>query len=257
MTYAETIDYLYNKLPMFSRKGGTALKKDLTNIKALCSALGNPQNCFKSIHIGGTNGKGSVCHMLAAVLQESGYKTGLHTSPHLKDFRERIRMNGEMAPQDFVVNFVEKNGKLIETVKPSFFEISVAMAFTYFAENEVDIAVVEVGLGGRLDSTNILAPELSVITNIGLEHTQFLGDTRGKIAAEKAGIIKAHTPVVIGEEDEETKDAFVMKAQQMEAPLFFAEQKFKTLQAETFSGGQRINVEHAGADSSLVFNLDL
>jgi dihydrofolate synthase/folylpolyglutamate synthase len=198
MTYQETLDYLYITLPMFSRIGDAAFKKNLTNTLQLCEALGDPQKKFKSVHIAGTNGKGSVSHMLAAVLQTSGYKTGLYTSPHLKDFRERIKVNGEMCDEEFVVAFIEKIKPLIEKIQPSFFEITVAMAFTYFAEQNVDIAVVEVGLGGRLDSTNVIIPELCVITNIGWDHMNMLGDSLEKIAYEKAGIIKENIPVVLG-----------------------------------------------------------
>jgi len=199
MTYQQTIDYLFSRLPMFSRIGTAAFKKDLTNTIKLCEYLGNPQQKFKSIHVAGTNGKGSVSHMLAAVLQTAGYKTGLYTSPHLKDFRERIKINGEMLSKEFVVGFTEKIKPLIEEIEPSFFEITVAMAFDFFAEQKVDIAVIEVGLGGRFDSTNIITPELSVITNIGWDHMNILGDSLEKIAFEKAGIIKSTVPVVIGE----------------------------------------------------------
>lgn len=225
MTYAETIDYLFTKLPMFSRIGAAAYKTDLTNTIALCDALGNPQTKFKSIHIAGTNGKGSVSHMLAAILQTAGYKTGLHTSPHLKDFRERIRINGEMVSEAFVIDFTEKIKPLIETIEPSFFEITVAMAFEYFAQEKVDIAIIETGLGGRLDSTNIITPELSIITNIGFDHVQFLGDTLEKIAAEKAGIIKMGIPVVIGELHPETKEVFMKVAAERNAPITFASQQ--------------------------------
>jgi dihydrofolate synthase / folylpolyglutamate synthase len=203
MTYQETIDYLYAQLPMFSRIGAAAYKKDLTNTLSLCKELGNPQHQFKSIHIAGTNGKGSVSHMLAAILQQAGYKTGLHTSPHLKDYRERIRINGEMIPEASVIDFVERINKKMLEIKPSFFEISVAMAFDYFASQKVDIAIIETGLGGRLDSTNVIIPELSVITNIGWDHMNLLGDSLEKIAAEKAGIIKEKIPVVIGESQPE------------------------------------------------------
>src|SRR5690349_4947326 len=205
MTYQETLDYLYTTLPMFSRIGAAAFKKDLTNTLEISEALGNPHKRFTSIHIAGTNGKGSVSHMLAAVLQTANYKTGLYTSPHLKDFRERIKVNGEMCDEDFIVTFVEKVKPLIEKIQPSFFEITVAMAFSYFAEQNVDVVVVEVGLGGRLDSTNIITPELCVITNIGFDHMNMLGDTLEKIAYEKAGIIKGNIPVIIGETFPETK----------------------------------------------------
>lgn len=222
MTYQKTLDFLYSKLPMFTRVGAVAFKKDLHNTLALCEALGNPHQKFKSLHIGGTNGKGSTSHMLAAVLQEAGYKTGLYTSPHLKDFRERIRVNGKMAPKAFVQDFVKGQKQLIETIEPSFFEATVAMAFDYFAQEKVDIAVIEVGLGGRLDSTNIITPELSVITNISLDHTNILGDTLPEIAFEKAGIIKKNIPVVIGETHEESQPVFVKKAKAENAPIYFA-----------------------------------
>ena len=208
MNYLETVEYLFNKLPMYSRIGVAAYKNDLTNTIQLCEALGNPQNKFKTIHIAGTNGKGSTSHMLAAILQTAGYKTGLYTSPHLYDFRERIKINGQLCEKDFVVNFTQKIQPQIEKLEPSFFEITVAMAFDYFAQQEVDIAVIEVGLGGRLDSTNIIIPELSVITNIGWDHMNLLGNSLAAIASEKAGIIKPHIPVIIGEVIAETKPVF-------------------------------------------------
>src|SRR5579863_1647717 len=195
MTYDETIDYLFTKLPMFEKTGASAFRKDLTNTIALCKAIGNPHTKFRSVHIAGTNGKGSVSHMLSSVFQTADYKTGLYTSPHLKDFRERIKVNGEMIAKDFVTAFTERIQPLIDELKPSFFEITVAMAFDYFAKQKVDIAIIEVGLGGRLDSTNIIAPLLSVITNIGWDHVNMLGDTLQLIAGEKAGIIKQGIPV--------------------------------------------------------------
>lgn len=210
---------------MYSRIGAAAYKKDLTNTIQLCGFLGNPYKKFKSIHIAGTNGKGSVSHMLAAILQTAGYKTGLYTSPHLKDFRERIKVNGEMVEEEFVIDFIEKINPLIEKIEPSFFEITVAMAFQYFAEKKVDIAVIEVGLGGRLDSTNVIIPELSVITNIGWDHMNMLGDTLEKIAVEKAGIIKENIPVVIGEILPETEKIFTSIAKEKRSPLFIASQK--------------------------------
>ena len=225
MNYKETIDYLYNTLPMFSRIGAAAYKKDLTNTIALCNALDNPQQNFKTIHIAGTNGKGSVSHMLAVVLQKAGYKTGLYTSPHLKDFRERIKVNGHLCEEQFVTGFVQRIKPQIEAIEPSFFEITVAMAFAYFAQQQADIAVVEVGLGGRLDSTNIIMPEVSAITNIGWDHMNLLGDTLEKIAYEKAGIIKENTPVVIGEILPETKPVFEAIAAAKRAPLVFAQDK--------------------------------
>lgn len=210
---------------MFSRIGAAAYRKDLTNTIALCDFLGNPQSRFKSIHIAGTNGKGSTSHMLSSILQESGYSTGLYTSPHLKDFRERIRINGAWIREDFVVDFVRRIEPMIEKLEPSFFEITVAMAFDYFAKEAVDVAVVEVGLGGRLDSTNIIHPELSVITNIGFDHMNLLGDTLEKIAQEKAGIIKKNIPVVMGERQAATHLVFEQRAREHSAPLHFADQK--------------------------------
>jgi len=223
-TYQETLDYLYTQLPMFQRIGGAAFKKDLTNIRRLCEALGNPQEQFKSIHIAGTNGKGSTAHMLSAIFQSAGYKTGLYTSPHYRDFRERIKLNGALVPEQWVVDFVEEHKGLMEEVKPSYFEITVAMAFRYFAEQQVDMAVIEVGLGGRLDSTNIINPELCVITNISYDHMQFLGDTLELIAGEKAGIIKSGVPVVIGETQPETAPVFLAKAETEKSPISFADQ---------------------------------
>jgi len=223
MTYPQTLDYLYSKLPMFTRIGAVAFKKDLHNTLAMCQELGNPQHKFKTIHVAGTNGKGSTSHMLAAILQQAGYKTGLYTSPHLKDFRERIRVNGKMVSKRFVTNFVEQQKAIIESLQPSFFEVTVAMAFSCFAEEKVDIAIIEVGLGGRLDSTNIITPEVSVITNISLDHTNMLGNTLKEIAFEKAGIIKPGIPAVIGEHHPETDPVFVQKAAETGSPLFFAE----------------------------------
>lgn len=223
MTYQKTLDFLYSKLPMFTRVGAVAFKKDLHNTLALCEALGNPHQKFKSLHIAGTNGKGSTSHMLAAILQQAGYKTGLYTSPHLRDFRERIRVNGKMTSKAFVIDFVKSQQQTIESIEPSFFEATVAMAFEYFAQEKVDIAVVEVGLGGRLDSTNIITPELSVITNISLDHTNILGDTLPEIAFEKAGIIKKNIPVVIGETHPETKSVFIKKAEAEKATIYFAD----------------------------------
>src|SRR5689334_18535088 len=196
MTYEETIDYLFTRLPMFSRVGAAAYKKDLTNTIRLCEFLGNPQDKFKSIHVAGTNGKGSTSHMLAAILQTAGYKTGLYTSPHLRDFRERICIDGEQVNKQFVIDFVEKIKPMIDEIEPSFFEITVAMAFEYFVKEEIDIAIIETGLGGRLDSTNVITPLLSVITNIGRDHVNILGDTLEKIAFEKAGIIKTNVPCI-------------------------------------------------------------
>lgn len=243
-TYTEAVEWLFANLPMFQRVGQSAYKKDLGNIRTLCLTLNNPQENYKIIHVAGTNGKGSTCHMLASVLQESGYKVGLTTSPHLKDFRERIRVNGEICTEQFVVDFIEQNEELITSINASFFEIAIAMAFTYFAQENVDIAVIETGLGGRLDSTNIVQPILSVITNIGLDHTQFLGSTLAKIAAEKAGIIKPNTPVVIGEYEPETKPIFVEFAQRNNAEIIFAqEQKAHDFQSDLKGIYQQKNIQ--------------
>jgi dihydrofolate synthase/folylpolyglutamate synthase len=225
MNYQQTLDYLYTRLPMFSRIGSAAYKADLSNTIKLCGELGNPQNKFKSIHIGGTNGKGSTSHMLAAILQTAGYKTGLYTSPHLKDFRERIKINGKMIEEDYIVDFTQRIQPMIDKLEPSFFEITVVMAYECFAAQQVDIAVVEVGLGGRLDSTNIITPELCIITNIGRDHMNILGDTVEKIAYEKAGIIKPGVPVIIGETLAETKQVFEEKAAGENAPIVFANEK--------------------------------
>lgn len=226
MTYQQSLDYLYNRLPVFHISGGSAYKPGLENTVRLLDALGNPHLKFMSVHIAGTNGKGSVSHMVAAILQQSGYKTALYTSPHLIDFGERIRINGITVDPEYVVWFVENHRDLVETVQPSFFELTMAMAFDYFAKNQVDIAVIETGLGGRLDSTNILMPILSIITNIGLDHTEFLGDTVEKIAFEKSGIIKPGVPVVIGEYLPATKPVFVHKAAETGSKLIFAQDTY-------------------------------
>lgn len=227
MNYTETLDYLYAALPMFHRTGPAAYKPCLDNTLALAEALNNPQNGLPCIHIAGTNGKGSVACMLASVLQAAGYKTGLYTSPHLKDFRERIRINGEMVSEEWVAEYVSANKELFDRVEPSFFEMSTVMAFSWFSEQEVDIAIIETGLGGRLDSTNIITPMLSVITNIGWDHMQFLGDTLEKIASEKAGIIKDEVPVVIGETDKSLIDVFVAAANEHNAELTVAQETYK------------------------------
>ena len=223
MTYQETTTWLFNQLPMFQMQGASAYKKDLTNTLLLVEHLQHPETKFKSIHVAGTNGKGSTSSMIASILQEAGYKVGLYTSPHLKDFRERIRINGEMISEDFVVDFVAQSKTFFEANQLSFFEMTVGLAFDYFAKEQVDVAVIEVGMGGRLDSTNVITPLVSVITNIGFDHTQFLGDTLPKIAAEKAGIIKSNVPVVIGEYSEETKPVFVAKAKSENAQIYFAQ----------------------------------
>ena len=224
MDYQETLTYLYEQLPMFQRVGGSAYKEGLDNTLALDAHFGHPHHKFRTIHVAGTNGKGSVSHTLAAVLQSAGYKTGLYTSPHLVDFRERIRINGEPISKDYVMDFVEHERGFFEPLCPSFFELATAMAFKYFADEQVEVAVVEVGLGGRLDCTNIIIPDLSIITNISFDHVQFLGDTLAKIASEKAGIIKKGIPVVIGETTAETKPVFIAKATEVDAPIYFAEE---------------------------------
>lgn len=223
MTYKETVEYLFNATPVFEKIGAGAYKEGLQNTLALDSHFGHPHRRFKSIHVAGTNGKGSVSHSLAAILQSAGYKVGLYTSPHLVDFRERIRVNGECISEEYVVDFVEKERSFFEPLCPSFFELTTAMAFKYFAEQEVDFAVIEVGLGGRLDCTNIITPILSVITNISFDHTGFLGNTLAQIAGEKAGIIKRGVPVVIGEYTSETRPVFEAKAKEMKSPIIFAQ----------------------------------
>ena len=226
MTYQETLEFMFSQLPMYHRIGAAAYKADIQPTIDMMDALGNPESKFRSIHVAGTNGKGSVSHFLASILQEAGYKVGLYTSPHLVDFRERIRINGEMIPKRQVVNFVEKHRHIFDSLHLSFFEMTVGLAFDYFAREKVDIAVIEVGMGGRLDSTNVIVPELSIITNIGLDHTQFLGDTLEKIACEKAGIIKDGVPVVIGETQPETAPVFIKTAATHHAPITFADQHY-------------------------------
>lgn len=241
MNYSETIQYLYSRLPMFTRDGQSAIKPGLQNIEAFCELLDNPHKRYKSIHIGGTNGKGSVSHILAAILQTAGYKTGLYTSPHLRDFRERIRVNGQMISEEEVIGFVAGYDKDIDHIKPSFFETTLALAFDHFAKEKVDVAVIEVGLGGRLDSTNIIKPELSVITNIGYDHTDILGNTLQEIAKEKAGIIKKNTPVVIGQRQEEIADVFIAKAKESGSEIVFASDEFKIQKS-------KINIQKAESD---------
>jgi dihydrofolate synthase/folylpolyglutamate synthase len=229
MDYKETTEWLFKQLPMFQTQGASAYKKDLTNTLLLVEHLNHPELKFKSIHVAGTNGKGSTSSMIASILQESGYKVGLYTSPHLKDFRERIRINGETISEDFVVDFVKNNKAFFEQHQLSFFEMTVGLAFDYFAKEQVDFAVIEVGMGGRLDSTNVITPLVSVITNIGFDHTQFLGDTLPKIAFEKAGVIKRNIPVVIGEYADETKPVFEEKATFEDAPIVFAQDNSEVL----------------------------
>lgn len=223
MNYQETIDYLLSYLPMFQRIGAAAYKADIYNTVELMKALGNPEKKFKSIHVAGTNGKGSSSHLIASILREKGLKVGLHTSPHLKDFRERIKIDNKMCDEEFVINFVENNKELIERIKPSFFETAVAMAFTYFAQENVDIAIIEVGMGGRLDSTNVINPLACLITNISFDHTQFLGNSLEAIAQEKAGIIKQNTPIVISQTQNETQNVFSAKANEKNSPICFAD----------------------------------
>ncbi len=239
MTYEETVQYLYDSTPVFEHVGASAYKEGLQNTLAMDEHFGHPHRQYKTIHITGTNGKGSCSHTLAAILQAKGLKVGLYTSPHLVDFRERIRINGEMISKEEVVKFVETERPFFEPLHPSFFELTTALAFKYFAEQEVDIAVIEVGLGGRLDCTNIITPILSVITNISLDHTQFLGNTLAKIAGEKAGIIKRDIPVVIGEATLETKPIFLRKAEEMNAPVCFAEEEQEVISSKPTANGGR------------------
>lgn len=241
MNYQDTIDWMFQQLPMYQNKGKSAFKKDLFNTLKLSTHLENPQNNFKSIHVGGTNGKGSTSHMLASILQEAGYNVGLYTSPHLKDFRERIKVNGKVVSKQFVIGFIKRNKDFFEANSLSFFEMTVGMAFDYFAKQNVDIAVIEVGLGGRLDSTNIITPELSIITNIGLDHTQFLGDTLKEIAGEKAGIIKQNIPVVIGETQAETKKVFTAKANASNSDIYFADQLIEEVFKSDLKGSYQIH----------------
>ncbi len=232
MTYEETIQYLFNSAPLFQHVGGAAYKEGLSTTHILDAHFNHPHNQYKTIHIAGTNGKGSCAHTIAAILQHTGLKVGLYTSPHLVDFRERIRVNGEMMPQQYVIDFVEEERSFFEPLHPSFFELTTALAFKYFAEQHVDVAVIEVGLGGRLDCTNIISPILSVITNISFDHTQFLGNTLAQIASEKAGIIKHKVPVIIGECNAETRPVFEHKAHEVEAPILFAEDNKEVLSSE-------------------------
>jgi len=244
MNYTDTVNWMFNQLPMYQNKGKVAFKKDLTNTYALSNHLNNPEKKFKSIHVAGTNGKGSTSHMIASVLQEAGYKVGLYTSPHLKDFRERIKVNGNVVSKQFVIQFIKRNKMFLENRSLSFFEMTVGMAFDYFAKQKVDIAIIEVGLGGRLDSTNIITPEVSVITNIGLDHTQFLGDTLELIAHEKAGIIKPNVPVVIGETQKETRPIFRRIAKENNTPIYFADQTIiKTYESDLKGSYQTNNIK--------------
>ena len=254
MNYQETLSWMFNRLPMFQTQGKTALNNKLDNILAFTSVLGNPQTKFKSLHIAGTNGKGSSSSMLASILQEAGYKVGLYTSPHLKDFRERIKINGKEIPEDYVVSFIAKNRSFLEEYHLSFFEMTVGMAFSYFENEKVDIAVIEVGLGGRFDSTNIITPEVSLITNISKDHTDILGDTLPKIAFEKAGIIKQNVPVVISEYQEETAPVFTAKAKEMNAPIIFANHIETSLTTDLQGAYQEKNIKGVIAVTELLIH---
>ena len=268
MNYRETIDFLYSQLPMFTRVGSAAYKTGLGNIEALCSTLGNPEQKFKSIHVAGTNGKGSSSHLLASVLMEAGYKTGLFTSPHLKDFRERIRINGKLISRSEVIRFVEKSKIQFGSLEPSFFEMNVALAFDYFARKKVDIAVIETGLGGRLDSTNVIIPELSLITNISFDHADLLGHTLELIASEKAGIIKSNIPVVVSEKQSETFEVFHLKALGMQSVIRYAEDEIRWenvreefhdgrpwLMAETWWAKEKLSIQSPLAGNYQLKNL--
>lgn len=259
MNYEETIQFLFSQLPMYQRQGASAYKDDLTTTLQLDAHFDHPHNQYPTIHVAGTNGKGSVSHMLSSVLQEAGFKVGLYTSPHLKDFRERIRINGEMVDQDFVIKFVGYSQGIIDQLKPSFFEITAAMAFDYFARERVDVAVIETGMGGRLDSTNIINPILSIITNIGLDHTKFLGDTIEKIAMEKAGIIKPEIPVVIGEKQSETTEIYAKKSIDLASAIHIASDRFEitSISAKVPFSKQKITVFDKFTDANISWELDL
>ena len=254
LNYQETLSWMFNRLPMFQTQGKTALNNKLDNILAFTSVLGNPQTKFKSLHIAGTNGKGSSSSMLASILQEAGYKVGLYTSPHLKDFRERIKINGKEIPEDYVVSFIAKNKPFLEEYHLSFFEMTVGMAFSYFENEKVDIAVIEVGLGGRFDSTNIIIPEVSLITNISKDHTDILGDTLPKIAFEKAGIIKQNVPVVISEYQEETAPVFTARAKEIKAPIIFANHIETSLTTDLQGAYQEKNIKGVIAVTELLIH---
>lgn len=258
MTYEEAISFLYSRLPVFQNQGARAYKPGLSTTRAFCERLGNPQTDYKTIHVGGTNGKGSTSHMLASVLQQAGYRVGLYTSPHLKSFTERIRVNGEAVREDFVTDFVASQREYIETIEPSFFEVTVAMAFAYFSVEAVDIAVIEVGMGGRLDSTNIITPVLSLITNISLDHTQYLGDTLPKIAGEKAGIIKPGVPVVISERmTPEVMDVFSATATELNALFTVASDEFSVVSHSLENGHLRVVLAETGKELNQCYTLDL
>jgi len=254
MTYQQTLDYLYSQLPMFHRIGSAAYKANLDNTIAICNLLNNPQNKFKSIHVAGTNGKGSTSHMIASILQSSGLKVGLYTSPHLKDFRERIRVNGKMISQKFIIDFVEKYEKEFAKIQPSFFEWTVGLAFDYFSKQKVDMAVIEVGLGGRLDSTNVIHPVVSVITNISYDHQNLLGNTLRKIAGEKAGIIKPRVPVIIGETQSEVKDVFVNKVKKAKSHIYFADEYYRVVNhKQSYKDKLRLIVDVKGKNGKFTY----
>ncbi|MCM0041897.1 MAG: Mur ligase family protein, partial [Algoriphagus sp.] len=257
MNYEETLDYLFNALPMFQRVGASAYKADLTNTMALCTHLGNPQAQFKSIHVAGTNGKGSTSHSLASVFQASGYKTGLYTSPHLKSFTERIRVNGEEINKEDVVEFVATHKDFLDQLQPSFFEMTVCLAFWYFAKHRVDIAIIEVGMGGRLDSTNVISPELCVITSIGFDHTQFLGNTLSLIAGEKAGVIKQGVPVVVSQTQKEIQSVFLQKAAEMQASLVFADQEWEVIRIQNSDTSPLARFQVKGRADTFELEFDL
>jgi dihydrofolate synthase/folylpolyglutamate synthase len=257
MTYQQTLDYLFTKLPMYQRVGAAAYKENLDNTLAICKILGNPEKKIKCIHIAGTNGKGSSSHMIASVLQKAGYKTGLYTSPHLTDFRERIKINGKMIPKTDVTKFVEDYKVAFEEIQPSFFEWTVGLAFHYFIQQEIDVAVIEVGLGGRLDSTNVISPVVSLITNIGYDHINLLGDTLQKIGTEKAGIIKTKTPVVISQTQLEVISVFSTIAKELKAPIEFADKVFKIVKTEYKKSLQNITVLNKKTNVSQTYELDL
>ena len=258
MNYTQTLEFLFTSMPSFQRVGGDAYKPGLERIAAFCQHLGNPQRNFYTVHVAGTNGKGSVSHMLASILQQAGYRTGLFTSPHLVDFRERIRVDGEMIPKQKVVNFVDKHQQKMQELDLSFFEMTAAMAFDYFDQSDVEVAIIETGLGGRLDATNIITPILSVVTNIGMEHTEFLGDTIEKIASEKAGIIKKSIPVVIGESSEAYDAIFEARAAELNSRVIYAEKEFVLHGVEHFDNhNQHFSVERARDQRNYELDIDL
>ena len=257
MTYQQTLDYLFTKLPMYQRVGAAAYKADLNNTIAICKALGNPEKKIKCVHVAGTNGKGSSSHMLAAVLQQAGYKTGLYTSPHLVDFRERIKINGKEIPKTEVVKFVEEYKTTFENTEPSFFEWTVGLAFDYFAKQEVDVAVIEVGLGGRLDSTNVINPVACLITNIGLDHTNLLGNTLPLIAEQKAGIIKSRVTVTISQTQLEVISVFNNKAKELKAPIEFADKSYKVVSQKHENNFLVIELLHKKTNIKQTYQLDL